>query len=53
MTVFRSLLFGIRTADPFVTGTAIGLFFVTGLLAASVPARRAATLDVMAALREE
>lgn len=53
MTVFRSLLFGIRTADPFVTGTAIGLFFVTGLVAASVPARRAATLDVMAALREE
>jgi putative ABC transport system permease protein len=53
LTVFRSLLFGIRTADPVVTGTAIALFFIAGVMAASLPAHRAATLDPMLALREE
>jgi predicted permease len=53
MTLFRSLLFGIQKADPFVIGTAIGLFLVTGLLAAWLPAHRAATVDPMSALREE
>jgi ABC-type lipoprotein release transport system permease subunit len=53
LTVFRSLLFGLRTADPFVTGTAIALFLMTGLLAASLPAHRAATVDPMLALRQE
>ena len=53
MTLFRSLLFGIQKADPFVIGTAIGLFLVTGLLAACVPAHRAATVDPLTALREE
>ncbi len=53
MTLFRSLLFGIQKADPFVIGTAIGLFLVTGMLAASLPAHRAATVDPMVALREE
>ena len=53
MTLFRSLLFGIRRADPLVIGAAIGLFLVTGLLAACLPAHRAATVDPMSALREE
>ena len=53
LTVFRSLLFGIGMVDPLVTGTSIGIFFVTGLLAASLPAHRAATVDPMLALREE
>jgi ABC-type antimicrobial peptide transport system permease subunit len=53
MTLFRSLLFGIEKADPSVIGTAIGLFLVTGLLAAWLPAHRAATVDPMSALREE
>lgn len=53
MTIFRSLLFGIRKADPIVTGTAILLFLVTGLIAAFLPARRAATVDPISALREE
>ncbi len=53
LTIFRSLLFGIRTADPFVTATAIAFFIITALVAASFPAHRAATLDPMIALREE
>ena len=53
MSLFRSLLFEIRVADPFVMATAMALFLVTGLLAASLPAHRAATLDPMLALREE
>jgi hypothetical protein len=53
IAIFRSLLFGIQTADPFVIGTAIGLFLVTGALATSLPAHRAATIDPVCALREE
>jgi predicted permease len=53
MTLFRSLLFGIRKADPSVIGAAAGLFLVTGLLAACLPAHRAATVEPMSALREE
>jgi len=53
MALFRSLLFGIQKADPLVMGTAIGLFLLTGLVAACLPAQRAATLDPVSALREE
>jgi predicted permease len=53
MAVFRSLLFGIRTADPFVIGTALAIFLTTGLVAAWLPAYRAARLDPMSALREQ
>jgi len=53
MSLLRSLLFEIRVADPFVMATAMALFLVTGLLAASLPAHRAATVDPMLALREE
>ena len=53
LTLFKSLLFGIRAADPFVIGTAIALFLTTGLAAACLPAHRAATIDPMSALREE
>lgn len=52
-TVFRSLLFEIPFGDPWVIGTAIVLFLVTGLLAAGLPAHRAATVDPVRALREE
>jgi ABC-type antimicrobial peptide transport system permease subunit len=53
MSVLRSLLFEIRVADPLVMATAVALFLMTGLLAAGLPARRAATVDPMLALREE
>jgi putative ABC transport system permease protein len=53
MTVFRSLLFGIRSADPLVIGTAMTLFLGISLLAAGMPARRASTVDPLSALREE
>lgn len=53
LTLLRSLLFGIRSADPFVIGTAVVLFLATALFAAGMPARRAATLDPVSALREE
>ncbi|HEY6990631.1 MAG TPA: FtsX-like permease family protein [Bryobacteraceae bacterium] len=53
MSVFRSLLFEIRAGDPFVIGTAVALFLVTGALAASLPAHRAASVDPIRALREE
>jgi ABC-type antimicrobial peptide transport system permease subunit len=53
LTFMRSLLFGIQKADPFVIGAAIGLFLLTAMLAACLPARRAATIDPVSALREE
>jgi predicted permease len=53
LAAFRSLLFGIRSADPSVAGTAVALFLMTGMLAAGLPAHRAATMDPMRALREE
>jgi ABC-type antimicrobial peptide transport system permease subunit len=53
LMLFRSLLFGIEKADPFVIGTSMALFLVTGLLAAGLPAQRAATVDPISALREE
>jgi ABC-type antimicrobial peptide transport system permease subunit len=49
----KSLLFKIKTADPFVTGTVLGTLLLTGLFAASLPARRAVTMDPMRALRED
>jgi ABC-type antimicrobial peptide transport system permease subunit len=53
ITIFRSLLFGIQSVDPLVIGTAVGLFMLTGTVAASLPAHRAATIDPVCALREQ
>jgi predicted permease len=51
--VFTSLVFGVTTTSPAVhAGVAVGLAAM-GVLAALVPARRAARLDPLAALRAE
>ena len=47
------MLFGIAPWDPVALATATALLFVTALLAASLPARRAARTDPMEVLRYE
>jgi ABC-type antimicrobial peptide transport system permease subunit len=53
MRFTQSLLFGIRPADPLVIGTAMAIFIATALLAGGLPARRAARVDPIVALRYE
>ena len=53
LTTVRSLLFGIRTADPVVIATAAAVFLAAALIAGGLPASRAASVDPMVALRHE
>ena len=53
MAILQSLLFGIRPSDPLVMGTAAAAFLVAVFVAGSLPARRAAAVDPMVALRHE
>jgi predicted permease len=48
-----SLLFGIGPTDPLAFGGSAVLFFLIGLIACYVPARRATGVDAMEALRYE
>jgi len=52
-SALRSLLFGIGPADPISLGSVVLVLLMTSLLACYVPARRAARLDPMMALRHE
>ena len=49
----RDMLFGVEPADPLTMAVAVALIFVVALLAGWVPARRAAHLEPMVALRHE
>jgi putative ABC transport system permease protein len=49
----QSFLFGVSAHDPATVAAVCGLLLVCGLLAALVPARRAASIDPMTALRTE
>jgi predicted permease len=51
--LLKSFLFGVGQHDPFTAVTVSALLVVCGLMAAFVPARRAASIDPMRALRTE
>ena len=49
----RALLYGVGPADPVSLGGAVGVLILTALLAHVIPARHAAEVDPMVALRHE
>lgn len=51
--VLQALLYGVKTTDPFTLATVSFVFAVASLLASYIPARRAASVDPMVALKYE
>ena len=47
------LLFGVPSTDPATYSAVIGVLLLSGLLACWIPARRAARIDPLEALRQE
>ncbi len=53
MRAAHSLLFDVALADPTVIAAALGVFICAAALAVAIPARRAANIDPITALRQE
>jgi ABC-type antimicrobial peptide transport system permease subunit len=51
--LLRTTLFQMQPADPISAGIALSMLAIVATLAAWLPARRAARIDPIAALREE
>jgi predicted permease len=51
--LLKSTLFGLEPADPLTTASALAVLAMVAALAAWLPARRAARIDPMTALRDE
>ena len=51
--LMEGLVFGISTHDPWTFALAAVVLVVVSLVATAIPARRAATLEPIAALRDE
>jgi ABC-type lipoprotein release transport system permease subunit len=49
----RKFLYGVEVVDPLVVALVTGLFLLAAAAAAFLPARRAASVDPMEALRTE
>jgi putative ABC transport system permease protein len=49
----QSLLYGVRSGDPATFVSVAGILLTVGALASYVPARRAARVDPVVALRSE
>jgi predicted permease len=51
MRVAHAYLFGVAAVDPWVIGTALAVFVCAALFAGALPARRAASIDPVSAMR--
>jgi len=51
--VLDSLLFGVTASDPFIFATNAAILGAVALVASAIPARRAARVDPVVALRQD